>query len=241
MTIVSIGSTHPLNSAGLGADAEVVASYFFAHAIAVAGVTAQNARGVAAVHAVPADVVRAQLAMLPQAAGYRVGALASAENVRAVSEFLRARGDVPIVVDPVLAASTGETLSAGDGYMEAVRDLLLRLPAYVTPNVDEARTFTGARIQNAGDLEKAGRVLVDRGARAAVMKGGHLEGDPSDVLVTREATHTFEGSRLPGTTRGTGCRLAAALLCELAAGCAPDDAVERARIYVRTLIASEAS
>lgn len=236
-SVASIGTTHPWNVAGLGIDARVAAEYGVRHVIAVAGVSAQDDERVTAVLPVPARVLRAQLDALPEVSAYRIGALVAAENVRAVTDFLQTRAALAIVVDPVLGSSTGEALWTNAAYIDELRDRLLRLPVIVTPNLDEAALLLHAKpVRDCDGMIASGQALLALGASAALVKGGHLAGEPSDVLVTREKTRVFDGSRLPGSMRGTGCVLAMALACELALGHELQSAVENARAYVRAKI-----
>lgn len=235
--LASAGTTHPLNVAGLGIDARVAAEYGLRHVVAIAGVSAQDAHAVRAVLPVPARVLRAQLEAWPaEIAAFRIGALISGENVRAVAAYLEPLG-APVVVDPVLGASTGEALWANAAYLDDLRDRLLRLPVIVTPNLDETALLLHSKpLRDADAMAQAARDFVQRGARAALVTGGHLGGDPVDALATADETTLFSAPRLPGEMRGTGCVLAAALACELALGAQLVPAVERARAYVRDKI-----
>jgi hydroxymethylpyrimidine kinase/phosphomethylpyrimidine kinase len=233
-TVVSIGTTHPRNVAGLGRDARVAADWGIAHVMAVAAVSAQDEHGVHEIFALPSGVLRGQLGAidLPAARAVRVGALGARENAIAAAEFLEI-AQRPVVFDPVMRASVGGSLYTDDAY-GAVRAFLNRVSAIVTPNVAEAEQLTGIPIASVDDMIAAGKQLVERGARAALIKGGHLAGDPVDVLVEDGgAVHTFVDARLPKMMRGTGCTLAMALACELALGRDLLAAVQGARAYVR--------
>lgn len=236
--VVSIGTTHPRNTAGLGLDARIAAEYGVTHAMAVAAVSAQDARGVHAVFPVPREVLLAQLGAIDftAVAAVRIGALGSEKNAAAAGEFLQRYALVPAVFDPVMHASAGGSLYLGDA-LDAVAAFNARVRAIVTPNIAEARALTGREIDTPDDMAAAGKELVERGARAALVKGGHLAGDPVDVLVTEGGVETFEDTRLPQKMRGTGCTLAMALACELALGRDLVAAVRGARTCVRTNMA----
>lgn len=235
--MLSVGTTHPLNVAGVGRDARVAADYGVAHAMAIAAVSAQNERGVTAIFALEPQALQAQLEAIDVTvpAAVRVGALGTAENAAAAAEILR-RANAPIVFDPAMNASAGGSLYAGDA-LAAVRVFLERARTLVTPNVDEAQRLTGIVITGIDDMVAAGKQLVAGGARAALVKGGHLTGEPVDVLVAGGAVETFADTRLPQRMRGTGCTLAMALACELACGGDLIAAVKGARAYVRANIA----
>lgn len=236
--VASIGTTHPWNIAGVGLDAQVCAELHCAHAMAVVAVSAQDERGLHALHVVPPEIVRAQLEALPPGvAAYRIGALVSSETVRIVAQFVRERASgIPVVVDPVIGVTLGGALQSDAALLQTLRDELLALPVIVTPNAPEAAHLLGMPADSAGALQAAARAFVDRGAAAALVKGGHLEGDPADILAVPDGEHRFEAPRLPGSMRGSGCTLAAALACELALGHELEAAVRSARDYVRAKI-----
>jgi hydroxymethylpyrimidine/phosphomethylpyrimidine kinase len=238
--MASIGTTHPWNIAGVGLDAHVAADLGVAHAAAVAAVSAQDAYGLHGVHAVPAQMLRAQLDALPPGiAAYRVGALVSSENVRVVAEYVRARAErIPVIVDPVIRVTLGGALRADDSLLATLRDELLALPVIATPNVHEAADLTRLEIDTLDNMRHAAEAIVSGGARAALVKGGHREGEPIDVLATTQHVMTFGGERLAGAMRGSGCTLAAALACELAHGRSLEAAVDAAHTYVRRKIAA---
>lgn len=239
VVVASIGTTHPWNIAGIGLDAHVAEEYDVRHVTAVAAVSAQDASGVHALHTVPAAVLRAQLDALPGDIGaLRIGALGTAHNVREVARFIRERSPVPAVVDPVFGATLGGALG-DDAAFERLRDELMHEPwVILTPNLDEAARLLGHSIEAGDELVEAARTLRGFGPAAVLLKGGHLDGDPTDVLVTSGETHIYTEPRLPGSMRGSGCVLAAALACELALGRELRSAVESARAFVRERIAA---
>jgi hydroxymethylpyrimidine kinase/phosphomethylpyrimidine kinase len=237
-TVVSAGTTHPRNAAGLGRDARVAADWGIAHVMAVAAVTAQDERGVHEVFALPPGVMRSQLGAIDfrAARAVRVGALGSRENAIVTAEFLQA-AQAPVVFDPVMFASAGGCLYTDDAY-GAVRGFLNRVSAIVTPNIQEAQQLTGIAIADVDDMIEAGKQFVERGARAALIKGGHLPGDPVDVLVEAGGhVQRFADSRVRAKMSGTGCALAMALACELALGHDLPRALQGARAYVRENLA----
>ncbi len=239
MIVLSIGTSHPWNVSGVGRDVVVGTQLNARVFTAICAVSAQDAGGVRALHPVPPDVLRAQLAALPwEAAGaVRVGALANLENVRAVSAALRARPALPAVVDPVFAASRGGDL-ADPAARDAIRDELATLPNVIlTPNLDEAATLLGSHPIVREAIGDAAVALRLRGALAVLVKGGHLDGDPVDAFATAAGVELLADSRIAGEMHGTGCTLAMALACELAGGAGLSAAVGAARAFVRAAIA----
>ncbi|MDQ6823006.1 MAG: hydroxymethylpyrimidine/phosphomethylpyrimidine kinase [Candidatus Eremiobacteraeota bacterium] len=233
--VASIGSTHPWNIAGVGLDALICARYDVRHVVAIAGVSAQDAGGVHALHAIPPHVLQAQLAALPPASAYCVGALPDAATVRVIAGFLDQRRDSNVVVDPVFAATLGGELVDAAG-VEAFRTLLATLPVVLTPNRSEAERLLG-RAVTFESAPAAARELQRRGPRAVLLKGGHFEGPVRDIVV-EETTTFFEEARLLGSMRGAGGSLACALACELALGKELMPAVIAARRFVRERIAA---
>ncbi|MDP9017412.1 MAG: hydroxymethylpyrimidine/phosphomethylpyrimidine kinase [Candidatus Eremiobacteraeota bacterium] len=238
--LVSIGSTHPWNIAGIGLDAQVASEYGVRTASVVVGVTAQDETGMRAKFAVPTAMVTAQLASLPRdrTLALRVGAIFDEENVVEVARYIGQNRDLPVVVDPVFGASLGGAF-ASDATFRAFMTNMLALPTILTPNIDEAERLTGRKISNPEEMVAAAHALHARGPRAVLLKGGHLAGDPIDVLVWRSQTRVFREPRLPYAMRGTGCTLAAALACELAKGVEIVSAVAGARAYVRAKIQAQ--
>ncbi|HTU82638.1 MAG TPA: bifunctional hydroxymethylpyrimidine kinase/phosphomethylpyrimidine kinase [Candidatus Acidoferrales bacterium] len=237
--VVSVGTTHPWNVAGVGRDLVVGCDLDVRVFTAVAAVSAQDGSGVRALDAVPPSGFREQLATLPweTAGALRVGALPALEHVRAVAAVVRARPDLPAVVDPVFRATRGGALT-DDAARYAVRDELATLPSVVlTPNLDEAAAMLGIEPIEREAIGDAALALQRLGAGAVLLKGGHLDGDPVDALATGGGVEIFSEPRIAGEMRGIGCTLAMALACELAAGRALPHAVRAARAYVRAQIA----
>lgn len=237
--VVSIGTTHPWNIAGVGLDAHVARALGCAHAAVVVAVSAQGLRGVTALAPLDPATVRAQIADLPApVAAYRIGALVSPAIAEAVIDALSAAPAVPVVIDPVLRASLGGALAHGGGLTHALAGFAALPRAYVTPNLEEAAALCRNPIptDEAEMAALAGR-LVERGFVGAVVTGGHLPGDPVDVAAERGVVTRLPARRLPGSMRGTGCVFAAALACKFALGSAFVPAAESAQAYVRARIA----
>jgi hydroxymethylpyrimidine/phosphomethylpyrimidine kinase len=231
--VCAIGTTDPWNLAGLGLDVRALAECGARALTVVAGVSAQDARGIHALHEVPAEIIDAQFAALAEApiAAYRVGALPGLRAIATVAAHLRGVA-VPIVYDPVLGASGGGAFVDHAGVAAIVRELI-PVATIVTPNLEEARRLAGLeRCDDAETMALAARTIVSDGARAVLVKGGHLAGAALDVLFDGEL-HAFEEPRIAGTMRGTGCFLADALAAALARGETLRDAVIGARAYVR--------
>lgn len=239
MIVLSIGTSHPWNVAGTGRDVVVATRLGLRVFTAIAAVSAQDARGVRALHPVPVENLREQLATLPwDAAGaVRIGAMATAENVRAVASALRSRPALDAVVDPVCAASHGGRLVDDDAWREVAESLATLPNVVLTPNAGEAAALLGAHPLTRESIGGAAVALQQRGARAVLVTGGDLDGDPVDALATAAGLELFSEPRIAGEMRGTGCTLAMALACELARGTPLVPAVVAARAFVRAEIA----
>ena len=238
--VLSVGTTHPWNVAGVGLD-QLIGGEFGVRVLTVTtAVSAQDAGGVRGLYPLPAEAIRAQFASIPWDAicAIRVGAAPTADAIHEVADALLQHPETPAVVDPVFTATLGGKL-AEDGAFPVFRDELATLPNVIlTPNVGEAAMLLGTKDLTRNDLAEAAGALLARGARAILIKGGHLSGDPVDTLASADGVDRYIDNRLPGDMRGTGCTLAMALACELARGMKLLDAVRSARAFVRAKIAS---
>ena len=240
MTVVSVGTTHPWNIAGVGLDLLVGAELGARVLSVVTAVSAQDAGGIAAVETLSPSLVRQQFSSVGTRGidAVRVGALTSAAMVREVAANLRQLYDLPVVVDPVMHATRGGSF-ADDDTVVALRDEITTLPNVIlTPNLDEAAALLGGRTIDRDGLGEAARDLQRLGARAVLLKGGHLDDHPVDALATVDAVELLSAPRIAGDLRGTGCILAMALACALAQGDPLRDAVQFARAFVRRKIAN---
>lgn len=235
--------------AGIQADLKTFAAHGVFGTCAVTCVTAQNPDRVAGVQPVDADMVSLQIRTVCEAfpvAAAKTGMLYSAPVVEAVADALRERTAFPLVVDPVMMASSGASLLRGDA-RQALRERLLPLAAVATPNLDEAAVLCGFAIDSREAMDKAARHIGERFGTACVVKGGHLraghrqrsgsgEGTSEtvvDVLYAGGKTFAFETPRVRGAeTHGTGCTFSAAVTASLAHGRSLEDAVADAQRYV---------
>lgn len=237
---LTIAGSDSGGGAGIQADLKTFQRFGVFGTSVVTAVTAQNTREVRAVHPVPPEIVRAQLEALAAdlpAHACKTGMLASAELVRTVAALLTP--GIPYVCDPVMVATSGDRLldRAAEG---VIAGELVPRATLVTPNLEEASILAGFPVRDPATMDQAGRALLDRGAGAALIKGGHLSGDLLvDVLVTRDGSRRFEHRRIDtSSTHGTGCTLSAAITAGLALGQPLETAVEEALEYVRRAIAS---
>jgi hydroxymethylpyrimidine kinase/phosphomethylpyrimidine kinase len=230
-TVLIIAGSDPGAGAGLQQDLKATTLLGAYGLTVVTALTVQNSRGVQAVHPVAPEVVAAQLdAVLSDfpVAAVKVGMLATPAIVRTVAEKLKGLA-APLVLDPVLAAGGGFPLLTADG-IAVLTEELFPLATLLTPNAPEAARLTGLAVQTAQDLEEAARRLQAMGPRWVLAKGGHLPGEPVDVLTDGTNAYHLPGVRLDAPNHhGSGCLLASAAAAGLAQGLTVPEAVNRAR------------
>lgn len=239
--VLVIAGTDSSRGAGLARDVATLTRFGVEALCAVTAVTAQTDREVSAIELLPAAVVQAQISAAlatGRAAAVKIGMLGDREIVAAVAQALPPRERLPLVLDPVLAASSGGSLLDAAG-RAALTALLLPRTTLLTPNIPEAAALLGlAPASSDEELLAQGRALCALGAAAVLMKGGHATGAAHavDWLVTEEGTvRSFTAPRLPGELRGTGCALASGIAAGLAARLPLAAACQRAKEYVTAL------
>jgi hydroxymethylpyrimidine/phosphomethylpyrimidine kinase len=239
---LTIAGSDSGGGAGIQADLKTFHRFGVFGTSVVCAITAQNTLGVADWIAVAPAMIRAQLDAVAgdlRPAAVKTGMLADAGVVEVVADGVRRHALAPLVVDPVMVATSGDVLLEASA-VQAIRTLLLPLAALVTPNLDEAAILAGMPVRGVADMERAARRLVDDGgAAAALVKGGHLAG-PEMVDVLFDGTlHHFRHPRIETTsTHGTGCTLSSAIAAHLALGHDLRDAVARSLDYVHRAIAT---
>jgi hydroxymethylpyrimidine/phosphomethylpyrimidine kinase len=239
---LTIAGSDSGGGAGIQADLKTFAAHGVFGTSAITAVTAQNTLGVTGVHVLPVSIVRAQIDAVIADLGadvVKIGMLATADIMAVVAEAIDAHKLRPVVLDPVMVAKGGSRLLEQNA-VEAMKSLMLPRCAIVTPNLAEAEVLTNASVRDEAAMERAARALVDAGAGAALVKGGHLEGGRIvDILWSEGRHHIFTGTRIETPhTHGTGCTLASAIAAHLALGQPMVTAVELAIGYVRDAIAA---
>ena len=232
--VLAIGGSDSGGGAGIQADIKTITALGGYADSAVTAVTVQDTLGVHATHPVPPAIIAAQIRTVLADIGadvIKTGMLGDAAAVEAVLETLEGWPAIPLVVDPVMIAGSGERL-LDEGALASLRRLIARA-ALVTPNAPEAQALTGLAVAGVDDQRAAGEALLAAGAAAVLVKGGHVPGDRViDLLVTPAGETMFEGERIATRhTHGTGCTLASACATGLAQGMALEDAVARAWAY----------
>jgi hydroxymethylpyrimidine/phosphomethylpyrimidine kinase len=236
LAALTIAGSDSGGGAGIQADLKTFAAHGVHGLSAIAALTAQHTRGVTAVHVPDTGFLRAQLDACFddfRIGAVKIGMLASAEVIDCVAEVLEARRPPHVVLDPVMVATSGAKLLRDDA-LHALRTRLLPLASIVTPNTPEAELLTDLRIGDAGSAATAIQALHAMGARAVLLKGGHL--DEGDTVVDRyddgHVDAEFLHDRLPLDGHGTGCTLASAIAANLCRGMTMPAAVEAATDYI---------
>jgi hydroxymethylpyrimidine/phosphomethylpyrimidine kinase len=237
--VLAIGGSDSGGGAGVQADIKTITLLGGYAASAITAVTVQDTHRIHAIHPIPPDLVIAQARAVLDDIGadaIKTGMLGSNGVVEALADLLGGMG-IPLVVDPVMAATTGATLLDPEA-IQTLRDRLVPLASLLTPNAPEAERLTGLGIATIGDLRRAGEALLEMGAGAVLMKGGHVPGETViDVLMTPAGETLFASERIATRhSHGTGCTLASACATGLAQGLDLQAAVERAHAYVAEAI-----
>jgi len=241
--LLSIAGFDPSGGAGIAADLKTFAALRCNGMAVITALTAQNTRGVKAMHVPPADFAAAQIDAIfedVEVAAVKIGMLACGAIVEEVADRLAYYKPPFIVLDPVLSATSGEALATSDTATAIVRHLL-PLVTLVTPNIPEAERLLGCEV--APDLEgmrRAAKLFHTRGAKAVLIKGGHVGGATSDDLLSSGGSYRlFSAPRIATpNTHGTGCTLSSAIAAYLAQGLELGDAISAAKTYLSGALAA---
>ena len=239
--VLIIAGSDSGGGAGIQADIKTVTALDGYAATAITALTAQNTTGVHGIEEIPVSFIAQQMTVVLEDIGadaLKTGMLHRPEVIEIVADTIAEHAtDVPLVVDPVMYAKGGAALLTEDAHKTLV-ERLLPLAHVVTPNLPEAAHLAGMPVETLDDMERAGVQILARGARAVLIKGGHLEGSEiTDILFDAGDMIRFTSQRIDSRhTHGTGCTLASAIATGLAQGLPLRDAVERARAYVAEAI-----
>jgi hydroxymethylpyrimidine/phosphomethylpyrimidine kinase len=237
---LTIAGSDPSGGAGIQADLKTFHQFGVYGEAVITLITVQNSVRVDRVECLPAELVAEQLQAVledipPRAA--KTGALGNLANVLTVASAAE-EFDFPLVVDPVLMSKHGQSLLASEA-VEAVASRLIPRAFLVTPNLPEAGALAGFEVDDVASMRRAAKRLCEMGARAALVKGGHLEDSAIDILYHNGRFTEFSAPRLKTRhTHGTGCTYSAAITAGLARGCSLEDAVGRAKAFITEAIRS---
>jgi len=241
--VLVIAGSDSGGGAGIQADIKTITAFGGYAATAITALTAQNTLGVHGVHLVPPEFVGQQIVAVLDDIGadvVKTGMLGDAATIEVVCDTLDRRIErVPVVVDPVMVATTGARLLAS-GAVETLKRRLLPMARLITPNLPEAEALAGMTIRDVAAMRHAAAALLTLGVPAVLLKGGHLPGEQViDLLATVDGVEEFSAPRIVSRhTHGTGCTLASGIAAGLAQGLPLRDAVMRALAFVRAAIAA---
>lgn len=236
--LLTIAGFDPSCGAGAAADLKTFAAHGCYGVAAITSLTVQNTQGVEAVHNTPSAELREQLEVLSkdcEIAAVKIGMLGNRGNAVIVGEFLEAHKFAHVVLDPVMKSSSGTELLDAGGIKYVAAELLKRA-SVVTPNVPEAEILTGMAIKELADMEAAARKIVEMGAAAVIVKGGHMERAVDVLFDGSEIVHLGADKVKADSTHGTGCTFASALTAQLACGRTLSEAAMLAKAYVMKAI-----
>lgn len=237
--LLTIAGFDPTCGAGVAADLKTFAAHNCYGVAAVTALTVQSTLGVRAVQATPAATLRAQLEALAEdaaIAGVKIGMLANRANAAVVTEFLDKYKFKHVVLDPVSRPTAGDAELLDAAGLKFVRDEMLKRASVITPNIPEAEFLTGMDVKDVAGMKAAGQKLLEMGARAVIVTGGHFE-KPIDVLCEGAEVETFGGDHVRSpNTHGTGCTFSSAVAAQLASGQQLREAVILAKAYVTKAI-----
>ena len=238
---LTIAGSDSGGGAGIQADLKTFAVLGVHGTSAITAITAQNTTGVTEILELPTSLIREQIAVVVDDIGVhaaKTGMLSSAAIIATVADAVERYGLGNLVVDPVMVAKGGAKLLRDDA-VTAMRDLLMPLAAVVTPNLPEAQVLLGREITTLDERRRAARDLVAMGARSAVVKGGHAEGDVVDVFFDGRQLIELSAERIETpNTHGSGCVFSAAITAGIALGMEPLEAVRRAKKFITQAIAN---
>ena len=240
---LTIAGSDSSGGAGIQADLKTFAALGVYGASAITALTAQNTRGVAGIHVVPAEFLRAQIDAVfadLEVGAVKIGMVAQLASIAAIADALKRWSPRHVVLDPVMVATSGDRLLAAEA-VEALRQKLIPLATIITPNLPEAAALLDEPFATSeAAIESQGKKLLALGCPAVLIKGGHGEGSESiDYLVRANGSVALSAPRVATqNTHGTGCSLSSAIAAELAKGAELETAVRNAKSFVSAAIAS---
>ena len=240
-TALTIAGSDCSGGAGIQADIKTMTMNGVYAMSAVTALTAQNTTGVRAIQESTPDFLKQQIDAVfedirPDAV--KIGMVSSGGLIRVIADRLRHYGAKNVVIDPVMAATSGSALMKNDAVQTLVEELL-PVSTLVTPNIPEARVLSGLTIETKEDMVAAAKQIGDSYHCAVLLKGGHSINDANDLLWANSETVWFEGRRISNpNTHGTGCTLSSAIASNLAKGFSLAESVQRAKDYISGALAA---
>lgn len=236
---LTIAGSDSCGGAGIQADLKTFAANGVYGMSVITAVTAQNTTGVIAVEDISPNLIAKQIEAIFEdidVHSVKIGMLSSTYAIMTISDMLSKYNPPNIVLDPVMISKSGYSLLKPDS-IEALKEKLIPLALVVTPNIPEAEVLSAIKIRSITDMKRAACIIHKIGPKYALIKGGHLESDPIDILFDGK-TYTYYKSKRIATknTHGTGCTLSSAIAANLAKGVLVPEAIAIAKKYVHSAI-----
>ncbi len=232
---LTIAGSDSSGGAGIQADLKTFSALGIFGKTIITSVTSQNSFGVQSSYDLPVEVVEQQLKAVSEdkkCQAVKTGMLGNEETVLLTAKMIRKNRLKNVVVDPVIFSSSGKRLLTRSG-IETLKEYLLPLASLVTPNIKEAEILSGIKIKTESDRKRAAKAILKSGARAVLITGGHLKGNPEDLLLDNKGMKIFSSERFSkADIHGTGCVFSAAITAELANGTPLREAVHNAKEYI---------
>lgn len=233
--LLTIAGSDCSGGAGIQADLKSFAAQGTYGMSVITAVTAQNTQDVRAIENVAPEVIEKQIDAVFEdirVDGVKIGMLSCVETIDAVTKGLQKYQPRLVVLDPVMVAKSGAMLLQPQACADLIKKLL-PLTTVVTPNIPEAEVITGMKIENKGEMLKAAKAILALGPQYVLLKGGHFDGSPDDLLLGKDVEQWYLGERIDTpNTHGTGCSLSSSLAALLAKGVPVVEAVQLAKDYV---------
>ncbi len=237
--VLTIAGSDSCGGAGIQADLKTFAAHGTYGMSVICAVTAQNTQGVFAVQDISKDIIAKQIEAIfddIQVDAVKIGMVSREDTIKTIAEGLKRYGAKNIVIDPVMISKSGYSLLRPEAQDALIKELL-PLADIITPNIPEAETISGMKIKDVSDMEKVAKFISQIGPKNVLVKGGHLDEDATDVLLTNGEFIYYTSPRIKTkNTHGTGCTLSSAIASNLALGYSMTEAVKRAKRYITTAI-----
>lgn len=239
--VLSIAGSDSGGGAGIQADLKTISALGCFGTTAITALTAQNTLGITDIHPIPVDFVKVQINAVMddlKPSAIKIGMVHSAELAVGIAEVLSKYPDVPIIFDPVMVATSGDRLIAGD-IVETLKEHLFPVAELLTPNMDEAAVLAGIEIRTLSDMRVAALRIMRYGCNSVLIKGGHLKGpDLFDVYLDKEDNERIYRSSAVDTinTHGTGCSLSSAIASFIALGNDINTSITNSKNYIQNAI-----
>ena len=237
--VLTIAGSDSSGGAGIQADLKTFSAIGTYGMSVITAITAQNTQGVFLVEELSKEIINKQIEVIfedipPEAV--KIGMVSSPEIILAISNSLKKYSPIYLVVDPVMISKSGYSLLRTEA-KDALIENLLPLAYILTPNTMEAEEITGIKIETVEDMKKAGEAILKLGPKYVLMKGGHLEGDATDILIGDGVYEVYTSKRLDRkNTHGTGCTISSSIAAHLALGYDIREAVYNSKIYISEAI-----